>query len=210
VAKPLKIKKISPDDHPETAAKRILRTRIKEFYSYWPDPKHRPTAEQLHNLRISGKRLRYSAECLREFYPDRLTLMIDLLKRSQDLLGEIQDCVTQRKMIEAYLARMRRRAPQNDQIIELENIISEFERRQSTLFTLFQETWRGMTMNEFRESLKAMASRTKKTKRTQPSENRDQREPVLHVISAGESFPVDQTGDEARAEAIVNVDDGDV
>src|SRR5262245_41886697 len=86
VAKPLKIKKISPDDRPETAAKRILRTRIKEFYSYWPDPKHLPALEQLHNLRISGKRLRYSAESLRELYPDNLTLMIELLKRSQDLL----------------------------------------------------------------------------------------------------------------------------
>jgi transcriptional regulator of heat shock response len=208
MAKPLKIRKISPDDRPEMAAKRILRTRIKEFYSYWPDPKHLPTLEQLHNLRISGKRLRYSAESLRELYPDKLTLMIDLLKRSQDLLGEIQDCVTQSSVIKAYLARMRRRAPQNDQIIALENIISEYEQRQSMLFTLFHETWRGMTMDEFRESLKAMASRAKKTKRTQ--ENREQREPVLHVISAAGSFSVDQTGDEARAEAIVNVDDGDV
>jgi hypothetical protein len=122
--------------------------------------------------------LRYSAESLRELYPDKLTLMIDLLKRSQDLLGEIQDCVTQRSVVEAYLARMRRREPQNDQIIALENIISEYEHRQSMLFTLFHETWRGMTMNEFRESLKAMASRAKKTKRTQ--ENLEQREPVLH------------------------------
>jgi hypothetical protein len=210
VAKPLKIRKISPDSRPETAAKRILRTRIKEFYSYWPDPSRLPTMEQLHDLRISGKRLRYSAESLRELYPDNLTLMIDLLKRSQDLLGEIQDCVTQRSMIEAYLARMRRRAPQNDQIIALENIISEYERRQSMLFTQFHETWRGMTMNEFRESLKAMVSRAKKTRRKQDIENHRQREPVLHVISAPESFPVDQAGDEARAEAIVNVDDGDV
>ena len=210
MAKPLKIRKISPDDRPERAAKRILRTRIKEFYSYWPDPNRLPTLEQLHNLRISGKRLRYSAESLRELYPDNLTLMIDLLKRSQDLLGEIQDCVTQRDMIEAYLARMRRKSAQNDHIFALENIISEYERRQSMLFTQFHETWRGMTMDEFRESLKAMASRAKKTKRTQSSENHQQREPVLHVISAAESFSVDQTGDEARAETIVNVDDGDV
>jgi len=210
MAKPLKVKKISPEDRPETAAKRILRTRIKEFYSYWPDPDRRPTLEQLHNLRISGKRLRYSAESLRELYPDRLALMIDLLKRSQDILGEIQDCVTQRRMIEAYLARMRRRAPQDDQINTLENILSEYERRQSTLFAQFQETWRGMTMDEFRESLKAMASRVKKTKRAPTPENRERREPVLHMLGPAESFSVDQTGDEARAEAVVNVDDGHV
>jgi len=208
MAKPLKIRKISPDDRPEKAAKRILLTRIKEFYSYWPDPDRAPDPKQLHNLRISGKRLRYSAESLRELYPDRLALLIDLLKLNQDLLGEIQDCVTQRGVIEAYLARMRRRTPQNDQIFALENVISEYERRQSSLFKKFHESWRGMVMDEFRGSLKAMASRAQKTKRTQ--ESREQLEPVLHVINASESFSIDQTGDEAGAEAVVNVNDGDV
>jgi CHAD domain-containing protein len=189
MAKPLKIKKISPDDRPDKAARRILRTRIKEFYSCWPDPDHTPTLEELHDLRISGKRLRYTAESLRELYPDRLALLIDLLKRNQDLLGEIQDCVTQRGVVEAYIDRLRRRAPQNDQIAALENIVSEYELRQSTLFAQFHETWRGMTMEEFRAGLRAMVSRVKKTK---------------------ESFSVDQAGDETRAEAVVNVDDGDV
>ena len=189
MAKPLKIRKISPDDRPDKAARRILRTRIKEFYSCWPDPDHTPTLEELHNLRISGKRLRYTAESLRELYPDRLALLIDLLKRSQDLLGEIQDCGTQRGVVEAYIDRLRRRSPQNDQIAALENIASEYALRQSTLFTQFHETWRGMTMDEFRASLWAMVSRVKKTK---------------------ESFSVDQAGDETRAEAVVNIDDGDV
>jgi CHAD domain len=236
MAKPLKIRKISPDDRLEKAARRILRTRIKEFYSCWPDPDHPPTPEELHNLRISGKRLRYTAESLRELYPDRLALLIDLLKRNQDLLGEIQDCVTQRGLIEAYVARLRRRSPQNDQIAALEKIVSEYELREATLFVQFHETWRGMTMNEFRASVKAMVSRVKKTKRERPEpvEDHETPEPVLRVVPAGEifsvdqtgdggfarrrprermaaeSFSVDQTGDEARAEAVVNVDDGDV
>ena len=189
MAKPLKIRKISPDDRPEKAARRILRTRIKEFYSCWPDPDHTPTLKELHNLRISGKRLRYTAESLRELYPDRLALLIDLLKRNQDLLGEIQDCGTQRGVVEAYIDRLRRRSPQNDQIAALENIASEYALRESKLFAQFHETWRGMTMDEFRASLWAMVSRVKKTK---------------------ESFSVDQAGDETRAEAVVNIDDGDV
>jgi hypothetical protein len=196
MAKPLKIRKISPDDRPEKAARRILRTRIKEFYSCWPDPDHTPTPEQLHDLRISGKRLRYSAESLRELYPDRLTLLIDMLKRSQDLLGEIQDCVTQLGLVEASIARMRRRTPQNGQIAALEKIASEYEQRQSTLFTQFHETWRGMTIGEFRASLKAMVSRVKKPKREQrvSKEDHKTREPVLRAVA--ETFSVDQAGDE--------------
>jgi hypothetical protein len=236
MAKPLKIRKITPDDSTEKAARRILRTRIKEFYSCWPDPDRLPTSEQLHNLRISGKRLRYSAESLRELYPDRLALLIDMLKVTQDRLGEIQDCVTQRDLIESSIARMRRRTPQNDKIAALEKIVSEYERRQSTLFTQFHETWRGMTMDEFRASLKAMVSRVIKPKRERhdPEEDHENREPALRVVAgpeissanqtgdedsiqrrahkqaAAESFSVDQTGDESRAEAVVNVDDRDV
>jgi CHAD domain-containing protein len=213
MAKPLKIRKISPDDRMEKAARRILRTRVKEFYSCWPDPDHSPTLEELHNLRISGKRLRYTAESLRELYPDRLALLIDLLKRNQDLLGEIQDCVTQRGLIEDYVARLRRRSPQNDQIAALEKVVSDYELRQSTLFAQFHETWRGMTMGEFRASLRAMVSRVKKIKASfsvDQSDGGGSAQYRARALAAAESFPVDQTGDEARAEAVVNVDDGDV
>ncbi len=195
MARPLKVRKISPGDRPEIAAKRILRTRIKEFYSCWPDPDRKPTPEQLHNLRISGKRLRYSAEILRDLYPDRLALIIDTLKRSQDQLGAIQDCVTQRRIVEKYLDRMRRRKPQDDQIGALEKIVSEYEARQAKLYRYFHATWRGMTVNEFRESWNVMVSRAKKSKQPQATKK---------------LFPVDQTGDETGAETVVNVDDGDV
>jgi hypothetical protein len=231
MAKPLKIKKISPNDQTEKAARRILRTRIKEFYSCWPDPDRLPTPEQLHDLRISGKRLRYSAESLRDLYPDRLALLIDLLKVAQDRLGEIQDCVTQRGLIEDSIARMRRRAPESDEIAALEKIVAEYDRRQSTLFMQFLETWRGMTMDEFRASLNAMVSRVTKPKKERhtPGADHEIREPLLRMITAEifpmdqnggegsapeqideESFSVDQTGDETGAEAVVNVDNGDV
>ncbi len=216
MARPLKIRKISPDDPPNDGAKRILRTRIKEFFSHWSNPDRTPTLEQLHDLRIAGKRLRYSAESLRELYPDRLALLIDLLKRGQDQLGDIQDCVTQRDMIEKEMARMRRRNPQNEQIAVLEKISSEYDQRQSLLLAQFHETWRGMRMEEFRNSLKAMVSRARKTRRAQSTnngqdgENREQTGPVLKMIAGAESFSVDQTGDETRAEAVINVDDGDV
>jgi CHAD domain-containing protein len=207
MAKPLKIKKISPGVEVEKAAVRILRTRTKEFYSHWPDPDVAPTLEQLHDLRISGKRLRYSAESLRELYPDRLALLIDLLKRFQDLTGDIQDCVTQREMIEKDLARLRRRNPHSDQIVALEKIVSEYNQRQSTMFAQFHEIWRGMTMDEFRESLKAMTSRVKERA---PARGAETGEPSLRLVAGAGSFPVDQAGDETGAEAVVNVDDGHV
>jgi CHAD domain-containing protein len=157
MAKPRKIKKLSPGDSPERAARRILLARLKEFYSHWPDPDQTPTPQQLHDLRISGKRLRYSAESLREFYPDRLGLLIDLLKRGQDLLGEIQDCATQREMIRRSLVRLKK---DDREIAALKRLIADYDERQATLFTQFREIWRGMTMRKFRRGLKAMITRS--------------------------------------------------
>jgi len=159
MSKPLKIKKISSGDAIGPVAVRILRARLKEFYSHWPDPQQSPAPAQLHNLRISGKRLRYSAEQLRDLYADRLALLIDLLKRSQDLLGEIQDCVTQRAVLETELSKLQqRKSAKRGEIALLERLIASYSQRQQTLFAQFREIWMGMAGPEFRASLKAMVS----------------------------------------------------
>jgi CHAD domain-containing protein len=158
MSKPLKVKKVSSDAPIQKTAVRILRTRIKEFYSHWGEPRQLPTLTQLHNLRISGKRLRYSAEQLRDLFPDRLALLVDLLKRNQDLLGDLQDCVTQRAVIEAELLKLRRRKPGGEEITTLEGLVGEYDQRQQMLFAQFHDIWMGMALPEFRKSLKAMVS----------------------------------------------------
>jgi hypothetical protein len=139
-----------------------------------------------------------------------LALLIDILKRSQDLLGDIQDCVTQRGMLRVELARIRRRRPQSDQIAILERIETEYKQRQSTLFEQYRETWQGMTMKEFRECLQAMAKSVKKAKRAKPAESQAAGESALHVVSVASSLPVNQTGDETCAKAVVDINDGNV
>jgi CHAD domain-containing protein len=158
MSKPLKVRKVSPSDLIQETVGKILRTRLKEFYSHWPKPQARPTPEQLHSLRISGKRLRYSAEQLREFYPGRLALLIDLLKHGQDLLGEIQDCVTQRAVVEGELLKLKRHKPGSEEIIVMETLIAEYDERQDLLFEQFREIWVGLVMTEFRAGLKVMVS----------------------------------------------------
>jgi CHAD domain-containing protein len=160
MAKPRKVKKVLPADRIDKTAVRILRTRLKEFYSHWPDPNREPTPEDLHNLRISGKRLRYSAECLRELYPDQLTLLIDLFKRSQDLLGSYQDCIVQRAMIDEDLKRVKQRDGKSKEIAVLDNIIAEYDQRQTQIFGQIRQIWRGMATDAFRRSLKKMITNT--------------------------------------------------
>lgn len=158
MSRPLKVKKVSPDKPIDTTSVRILRTRLKEFYSHWPDPLVLPSPQQIHNLRISGKRLRYTAEQLRQLFPDRLALLIDLLKRGQDLLGDFQDCITQRGVIETELVRVQRRKPESDEIPVLERMRDYYNQRQLLLFDQLREIWMGMALPEFRAGLKAMIS----------------------------------------------------
>ncbi len=156
MSKPLKVKAVSEDDPIPTTAVKILRTRLDEFYSHWEDTQRIPSAQELHNLRISGKRLRYSAEQLRELFPDRLALLIDLLKRGQDLLGEIQDCVTRHETIQTELTRLQKQKSPDGNI--LKNLIEADHQRQSLLFNQFREIWMGLSAPKFQAGLKAMVS----------------------------------------------------
>ena len=197
MARPFKIKKIMPLDPADNAATRVLRTRIREYFSHWTDPDEPPDDRQLHDQRISGKRLRYSAEMLRELYPDRLALFIELLKLQQDLLGEAQDYVTQRTRIAADLAR-RRRLARRDEIAALEALLDVYDERRAELQEQIDDIWRGMTTKRFRKLLRADVSRTGKPagKETQPS--------------GSKLVAVNKAGDKPGAEAVVDVDDRDV
>lgn len=158
MAKARKVKHLSPTDLSARAAARILRTRLKEFYSHWPDPTRPLTPTQLHDLRISGKRLRYSAESLRALYPDRLALLIDLLRKLQDLLGEMQDCDTQRGRVAADLARRALFEASGEERAVLAKLIQHYEQRQVKLFTEFADLWRGVAGQQFRAALEEMVS----------------------------------------------------
>jgi len=142
-----------------------MRTRLREFFSHWPDPDQTPTAEQLHALRISIKRLRYSAESLGEFYPDRLALLLGLLKQLQDVLGELQDYATQRALIEADLVRHRAKSDQQSgsdepdpDLAVIESLISDYRRRQEERFARLSLLWRGIVSKKFHGSLKYLIS----------------------------------------------------
>lgn len=173
MAKAFRIRKVSADDDSTEAAARIMQTRLREFFSRWPDADVTPNAEQLHALRISGKRLRYSAESLREFYPDRLALLLNLLKQLQDVLGEMQDYETQRTIIEADLARLTtRHASQqnsaesndgsNEQEAAIADLLNDYRQKQEKLLDEFTLLWRGLSNRRFRRALKYLVTHPRK------------------------------------------------
>ena len=64
-------------------ARRILRVRIGEFYSYEPVIDNAAAIEPLHNLRIAAKRLRYTLELFRSVLGETVEQNIDRVKSSR-------------------------------------------------------------------------------------------------------------------------------
>ena len=176
MAKAFKVRKISADDDSTEAAVRIMQTRLREFFSRWPEADVTPDAGRLHALRISGKRLRYSAESLRELYPDRLALLLNLLRQLQDVLGKMQDYEMQRAIIEADLARLKARharqpngGESNEESSEMEAAVAEllnhYRQKQEKLLAEFTLLWRGFSSRRFRRALKYLVTHPRQPER---------------------------------------------
>lgn len=61
------------------------------------------TLEQLHRFRIAFKGLRYTLEFFKEVLPQDAEQLIEELKRLQDHLGDIQDCVVTSEILRNFL-----------------------------------------------------------------------------------------------------------
>lgn len=59
------------------------------------------SAGALHELRLEIKRFRYTLELFRELYGPRLGALLEMLRQAQQLLGEMNDCATVARMLDA-------------------------------------------------------------------------------------------------------------
>ena len=82
------------------AAPELLRDRYKKVRKAANTLSEDSPPEHFHDLRKKGKRLRYALEPLREIYGKPAKKMVKLLKKTQDDLGDHQDLVVARGLME--------------------------------------------------------------------------------------------------------------
>jgi CHAD domain-containing protein len=104
MAKPRPVEGLDPDRRIRPNARKVLRVRIDEVYSFDGLVADPANVKELHDLRIACKRLRYLLEIFAIAFEDDLTPYIDEVKGLQDLLGDIHDCDVQIPMLEEHLA----------------------------------------------------------------------------------------------------------
>lgn len=82
---------LDPDAPLDINARRILRVRIGEYYSYEPIVSNPLATTDLHNLRISAKRLRYTLELFIDIFGDEGKRQVERVKAVQESLGTLHD-----------------------------------------------------------------------------------------------------------------------
>lgn len=73
-------------------AKTQINARLKDFLAFEPFITDPNAVEELHAMRIAAKNFRYTLEAFASLYPDQLEDSIRVVRKTQDLLGEIHDC----------------------------------------------------------------------------------------------------------------------
>jgi hypothetical protein len=87
-------------------ARRVLAVRIAEFYAFGPAVPHPELSEELHNLRIAAKRLRYTLELFRPTFGKAGERQIDRVKAVQEALGTLHDHDVRIELIGGELSRL--------------------------------------------------------------------------------------------------------
>jgi len=97
------VRGIDPDGTLADNARRILAVRVAELYSHAPAVPIKEAVDELHAMRISAKRLRYTLELFRTVFGKRGERQIDRVKELQEGLGIIHDHDVRLLLIETEL-----------------------------------------------------------------------------------------------------------
>ena len=99
---------LDPDAPVEVNARRIVRVRVGEYYSYEPIVSDPLACTELHNLRIAAKRLRYTLELFAGLLGDNTRLQIERARAIQEALGQLHDIDVRIALISDELVRVTR------------------------------------------------------------------------------------------------------
>jgi len=87
----------------EDTARRMLPRRAQAFLRLGNNAAQaKSSPEELHQFRIASKKFRYSLELFAPLYGSRLKRWIEGIKHAQNLLSDINDCVTAAEIVSAH------------------------------------------------------------------------------------------------------------
>ncbi|MDE0687869.1 MAG: CHAD domain-containing protein [Candidatus Poribacteria bacterium] len=157
MAKAHKITDVAPLRSYRENARIILPQRIEEVYTWEPFIRDETKREELHNMRISIKRLRYTMELFRvayglpadDQYAEFLAVIVDL----QEILGDIHDADVVLEVLADYTSQSGNREGQVDIPSGVATLIARTQETRKADYETFLEKWDQLSAAGFKQEL---------------------------------------------------------
>jgi len=158
MAKARKITGVAPLRSYYENARIILPQRLEEVYTWEPFIRDETRREELHNMRISIKRLRYTMELFRlvyglstvdNQYTEFLAMIVDL----QEILGDIHDADVVLEVLADYASQLGNQERQIAVLPGIVRLIDQTEKTRKADYETFLEKWDGLSVAGFKQEL---------------------------------------------------------
>jgi hypothetical protein len=118
----------------------MLHTRVAEMYRFGGYVDNVDCVDELHNMRIAAKRLRYTMEIFASaFQNEEFATLYENVKSIQEQIGDIHDCDVRIPLIASFLADLGERRPEIK--IGLACAIEAERARRGKLYEKFRRYW---------------------------------------------------------------------
>ena len=153
MAKAWKAKGIYPQLSYRWNAQVILAVKIQEVYS-WVKPIRDPDkVKELHNLRISVKRLRYSMEFFAINYGEEFQGFLKILADLQEQLGDIHDCDVIEMVLTDYLQALPDQGDTAADAIGINALLLRYREMRKAKYEAFLQQWDALAEADFEDQL---------------------------------------------------------
>lgn len=171
MAKGVPIHKLTQPDAPLRESATVLLVRMQEMYDWSPAIHHPENVDDLHNMRIAAKRLRYTMELFAPCFGPAFAAAQKTVEEIQERIGAIHDCDVLipllRKTLDKETEREKKQALRKGggppPFLAAEGLVPLITRKQAEreqLYRDFLRFWDGLPPQRFFETLTAIVQGT--------------------------------------------------
>ena len=155
-------------------ARIILPQKVEEVYTWEPFIRDAARREELHNMRISIKRLRYTMELFRAAYESpkmyarevaavdnkRFTEFLGVIVDLQEILGDIHDCDVVLEVLTDYGTQSKQKAAASG----IAKLIAQTRETRNADYKTFLKKWEHLSAIDFKRKLLSFFGAARKPK----------------------------------------------
>lgn len=151
MAKALSLYAVNPQASLRSNAPLMLHTRLEELYQFSPYISDPARVEELHNMRIAAKRLRYTLEIFAPCFTGKeFTKLYDQVKSVQEQIGDIHDRDVRGPLLQDFLESHGGHRPEIR--VGLERLIQTQQTERAKLYRLFIAYWNKLQKQGFKQN----------------------------------------------------------